>query len=81
MNRRGFLVAILATATAPAIVRASSLMPIVPRVWTRPDYYGGFGLAQLREEGAPVLYDCFASMPWEPWAAGDSLLVPAWRRL
>lgn len=28
MNRRGFLTACLATCTAPAIVRASSLMPI-----------------------------------------------------
>lgn len=31
MTRRGFLGAILATATAPAIVRADSLMRIVPR--------------------------------------------------
>jgi hypothetical protein len=31
MNRRGFLGAILATCAAPAIVRADSLMRIVPR--------------------------------------------------
>lgn len=31
MNRRGFLGSILAAATAPAIVRADSLMRIVPR--------------------------------------------------
>lgn len=31
MNRRGFLTGILAAATAPAIVRADSLMRIVPR--------------------------------------------------
>ena len=31
MNRRGFLGAILAAAAAPAIVRADSLMRIVPR--------------------------------------------------
>jgi len=31
MNRRGFLGAILATACAPAIVRADALMRIVPR--------------------------------------------------
>jgi hypothetical protein len=37
MNRRGFIGAIIGAAAAPAIVRASSLMPIVPRagyVWT-----------------------------------------------
>ncbi len=31
MNRRGFLGAILAAAAAPAIVRADSLMRIIPR--------------------------------------------------
>jgi len=37
MNRRGFIGAIIGSGAAPAIVRASSLMPIVPRanyVWT-----------------------------------------------
>lgn len=34
MNRRGFLGAIIATCAAPAIVRADSLMRIVPRYTT-----------------------------------------------
>lgn len=37
VNRRGFLKAILAVAAAPAIVRADSLMKVIPRnveVWT-----------------------------------------------
>lgn len=38
MNRRGFLGAILALSAPPAIVRASSLMPIVvPKLWTPRD--------------------------------------------
>ena len=37
MNRRGFLKGILFTASAPAIVRVASLMPIVtPTVWRSP---------------------------------------------
>ena len=32
MNRRSFLAAILATATAPAIVRAGSIMRVNPRI-------------------------------------------------
>ena len=36
MNRRAFLTAILALGTAPAIVRASSLMP-VRRIWVPDD--------------------------------------------
>lgn len=36
MNRRGFLGAILAAGLAPAYVKASSLMPVVSRIWT-PD--------------------------------------------
>jgi hypothetical protein len=37
MNRRGFLGAMIAAAAAPAIVRASSLMPVAaPKVWTPP---------------------------------------------
>jgi hypothetical protein len=35
-TRRGFLRAMLAAAAAPAIVRAESLMPIAPRIWTPP---------------------------------------------
>lgn len=33
MNRRRFLTAVLATMSAPAIVRASSLMPVRARSW------------------------------------------------
>jgi len=37
LSRRGFLGGILAAAAAPALVRASSLMPIVaPKIWTMP---------------------------------------------
>jgi hypothetical protein len=38
MNRRGFLQAILAAGVAPAFVRSSSLMLLVPRreIWTVP---------------------------------------------
>lgn len=41
MNRRGFLGSILALAAAPAIVRADSLMRIVPRetILLRGDYW------------------------------------------
>lgn len=37
MNRRSFMSAILATATAPAIVRAGSIMRVNPRI-VRPPY-------------------------------------------
>lgn len=37
MKRRGFLESMFAAAAAPAIVRAESLMPIVPpKIWTPP---------------------------------------------
>ncbi len=35
-TRRGFLAGILAAAAAPALVRAGSLMPVAPRIWTPP---------------------------------------------
>lgn len=69
MNRRGFLGAILAAAVAPAIVRASSLMQIVSRgpVWpTIPpnsfigdpwEVWDGFGMAQVKREGAAITFD------------------------
>jgi hypothetical protein len=45
MNRRGFLGAMLAAAAAPAIVRASSLMPVAaPKIITDP--YGEFGIIE-----------------------------------
>lgn len=48
MNRRGFLGACLALAAAPAIVKASSLMPVrAPRGWVR-NPMGGFMLPGQR---------------------------------
>ncbi len=39
MNRRGFLGAMLAAGAAPAIVKASSLMPIwTPKLWTPTEF-------------------------------------------
>jgi len=71
MNRRGFLGSIIAVASAPAIVRASSLMP--GKVWTPQTFkaterFGrsyvdpaffedGFGMAPLKQEGSMVLFD------------------------
>jgi hypothetical protein len=54
LSRRGFLGAILAAAVAPAIVRASSLMPVrAPEIWTPPDtiYTGELG----RYEGIRII--------------------------
>ena len=56
MNRRGFIGAIIGAAAAPAIVRASSLMPIVPRagyVWT--SYGMGFNAVSFSEMVALTL--------------------------
>lgn len=57
MNRRGFLGSILALAAAPAIVRADSLMRIVPlaepiRAWTKADME-----AAIREKMAQLKAD------------------------
>ncbi len=49
MDRRGFLGSILALGAAPAIVRADSLMRIVPR--------GEFVLYQYQEEIARTIWD------------------------
>lgn len=35
-TRRSFLGSLLAAAAAPAFVRAQSLMPVAPRIWTPP---------------------------------------------
>ncbi len=43
MNRRGFITAILATGTAPAFVRAASLMPVV-KLWEPEIVTPGNGL-------------------------------------
>ena len=57
MNRRGFLQSCIALAAAPAIVRADSLMRIVPRntlvdksaLWVRFTYEGESGEAKFYE--------------------------------
>lgn len=86
MNRRGFLGAILAAAAAPAIVRADSLMRIVPRelavasgpvVWETGSL-GGF----LAPQGLMAqLYDnmalCVCSMHFPNWKEGDDIVFPA----
>lgn len=56
MNRRGFLGAILATAVAPAIVRASSLMPVVARnpLQELADYARRMGIEPITENGEEV---------------------------
>lgn len=56
MNRRGFLSSILALGAAPAIVRADSLMRIVPRETT---VFWGKGMPQLMREAQA------ASGPWK----------------
>jgi hypothetical protein len=55
MNRRGFLQSCIALAAAPAIVRADSLMRVIPREATviLPQ---GFGLAQIKREGSSIPY-------------------------
>lgn len=61
MNRRGFLTACIATCTAPAIVRASSLMQISPRFAPVDPRRWGDRLAELvdRYVNPPVVLDDF----------------------
>jgi hypothetical protein len=60
-TRRGFLSGILAAAVAPAIVRASSLMPVVPpKIWTPP-----------QDIVKPQLYTADVYNPWETYPTGD----------
>lgn len=53
MKRRDFLKGMLLAGAAPAIVRADSLMRVVPT----NTVVDGFGLAPLKREGATVFYD------------------------
>ena len=62
MNRRQFLGAIIASACAPAIVRASSLMPV--REIAAPLYLGTPGPAQTIDWGESVLV-----RDWTPYYA------------
>jgi hypothetical protein len=65
MNRRGFLSSIIAMAAAPAIVKASSLMP--GRVWTpETKIYGGLGFIDARPVNG-----------WAEWAGSFS----GWNKL
>ena len=60
-SRRGFFASMLAAAAAPAIVRASSLMPVVvPKVWTPPQ-----GIV------TPPLGRFTVSDAWEIYPIGD----------
>lgn len=55
MNRRGFLKSMLVAGTAPAIVRADSLMRIIPR--ETEIITSGFGMAGIKTEGTELVYD------------------------
>lgn len=71
ITRRGLLTAILAGAAAPAIVRASSLMPIaVPKVWVPGDFAFSEALAVLTSDLITLASgECFV-------AVGAGLLMP-----
>ncbi len=56
MNRRGFLKSILALAAAPAIVRADSLMRIVPRDLVVEVVDGWNHVAMTRAGGVPQFF-------------------------
>lgn len=79
MNRRGFLQSCLALAAAPAIVRADSLMRIVPRdtlvpvsqewvspAWVRYTYDSASGNARIYESSDGII--------WTP--IGDAVATP-----
>ena len=55
MNRRGFLSSCLALAAAPAIVRADSLMRIVPR---NTGIITFDGCDQWMDPNYPAIFDC-----------------------
>lgn len=76
MNRRSFLTAILASACAPAIVRAASLMPV--RELSEWQQLSGFGLAQLKAEGSVIPFDQFGFEGWDAWVSDDG---SNWRAL
>ena len=91
MNRRGFLTSILALSAAPAIVRADSLMRIVPRdagfvLGAQPP--GWIGGIVTRAQGG-IIYDglvysvtgCVLDeggriVSWRPDGLDDFILVP-----
>lgn len=67
-SRRGLITGLVSLVAAPAVVRASSLMPVKLVDFT-PTY--SFGLPPLKEEGASVLYDQHVNL-----AAIRSILLP-----
>lgn len=80
MNRRGFLQGMLAAGAAPAIVKASSLMPIfVPKLWTPAVLQFGPGIVSAEEilaaqrefnEMLSRWIDQAALSPKAPWLSG-----------
>ena len=71
MNRRSFLSSILLTATAPAIVRADSLMRIVPRdtsILQRGDLVYMDGLTFFNNDKGIWAYDSKSNLirPYPP---------------
>lgn len=74
ITRRGFLKGMLLAGVAPAIVRADSLMRLIPTETTIIES-SGFGLAAIKKEGASVLYDgCTPQNLWpgvKAWWAAD----------
>lgn len=69
LSRRGLIAGLGALLAAPAIVRASSLMPV--KAFASP-YMPYMGLAQLKQEGAPVPFDYTAG---EQIYAGDMVRI------
>lgn len=64
ISRRGFIKGMLLASVAPAIVRADSLMRLIPTETTIIES-SGFGLAAVKKEGASIIYDgCNAGNLW-----------------
>lgn len=60
-SRRSLLIGLTGLICAPAIVRAASLMKVkayeAPQYWMGQSGFYSFGLAQLKMEGEPALFD------------------------
>lgn len=68
MNRRGFLGAILASAVAPAIVRADALMRIVPRETTLAVFHPNIFTFRVPEIGDAWMCNGFVGL--DSWSVG-----------
>lgn len=78
MNRRSFLGSILAAAAAPAIVRADSLMRIVPSDATFAEIFQRTFDECAAVSGGSTLDD-YEEGTWEPTLVmADGVLVPAY---